>query len=75
MTLEDIKQTLMRCQNVSLSSLKEKKILIDLLVNTIYLNENGAMDIIFNYRQKEPQVPLSLLCSTTNLAWSTILRS
>ena len=71
MTLEDIKQTLMRCQNVSLSSLKEKKILIDLLVNTIYLNENGTIDIIFNYRQKEPQVPLSLLSSTTNLAWST----
>lgn len=39
----------------------EMKTLIDLLANTIYLNVYETIDIIFNYRLKEPQVPLSLL--------------
>ena len=72
MNVEDIKRTLRRCKGISLNSLKEKKILINLLVNSIVIQDNGTIDIFYNYREREPKVPLSCLSSTTSLNWSTI---
>ena len=72
MSIEDIKMVLRKCKNVSLKSLKEKKILINLMVNSVIMHEDGRLDVFYNYREREPKVPLSCLSSTTPLNWSTI---
>ena len=71
MPVEDIKFILTRCKNISLNSLEEKKMLIDLMVNTVVINDNGSIDIIYNYREREPKVPITFHSSTTPLTWST----
>ena len=55
MTVVDIKRTLRRCKGISLNSLKEKKILINLLVNSIVIQDNGTIDIFYNYQEREPK--------------------
>ena len=74
MSVEDIKRTLRRCKDISLNSLKEKKILINLLVNSIVIQDNGTIDIFYNYWEKEPKVPLSCISSTTSLDCSTKIK-
>lgn len=71
MSVEEIKWTLGRCRTVSLNSLKEKKILIDLMINSVVLNADGSIDIVFNYREREPHVPIPFRGSSTSLPWST----
>lgn len=71
MSIEDIKCTLSRCKTISLNSLKEKKILIDLMINSVILNNDGIIDIVFNYREREPHVSIPFHGSTKPLAWST----
>ena len=48
MSIDDIKLTLSRCRTISLNSLKEKKILIDLMINSVILNGDRSIDIVFN---------------------------
>ena len=74
MSVEDIKRTLRRCKGISFNSLKEKKILINLLVNSIVIQDNGTIDIFYNYREREPKVPLSCLSSTMSLNCSTTIK-
>ena len=71
MSIDDIKLTLSRCRTISLNSLKEKKILIDLMINSVILNDDGIIDIVFNYKEREPYVSIPFHGSTTTLAWST----
>lgn len=71
MPVEEIKAALLHCKGISLNSLKEKKMLIDLLINSVIIQEDGSIDVIFNYREKEPEVPLSFRSLTTPLTWST----
>ena len=74
MNIEDIKRTLRRCKDISLNSLKEKKILINLLVNSIVIQDNGTIDIFYNYQERELKVPLSCLSSTKSLNCSTTIK-
>lgn len=48
MSIDDIKLTLSRCRTISLNSLKEKKVLIDLMINSVILNGDRSIDIVFN---------------------------
>ena len=75
MIIDDIKLTLSRCRTISLNSLKEKKILIDLMINSVILNGDRSIDIVFNYREREPHVSIPFRSSTKTLAWSTILKA
>ena len=75
MPVEEIKAALLHCKGISLNSLKEKKMLIDLLINSVIIQEDGSIDVIFNYREKEPKVPFSFRSSTTPLTWSTIFNN
>ena len=74
MSVEDIKRALRRCKGISFNSLKEKKILINLLVNSIVIQDNGTIDIFYNYREREPKVPLSSLSSTMSLNYFTTIK-
>lgn len=71
LSIETIKFILARCKNISLNSLKEKKMLIDLMINSVIIQNDGTIDIIYNYREREPKVPLSFHSSTTPLTCST----
>lgn len=75
MSIDDIKLTLSRCRTISLNSLKEKKVLIDLMINSVILNGDRSIDIVFNYRESEPHVSIPFRSSTKTLAWSTILKA
>lgn len=61
MNVEDIKRILRKCKGIPLNSLKEKKILINLLVNSIVIQDNGTIDIFYNCREREPKVPFPAL--------------
>lgn len=51
-----------------------EKILIKLLVNSIVIQDNGTIDIFYNYQEREPKVPLSCHSSTTSLNCSTTIK-
>ncbi len=71
MSIEDLKRVITRCKNISLNSLEEKRMLIDLMVNSVIIQTDGTIDILYNYREKEPKAPFSFHSSTTPLTWST----
>lgn len=50
----------------------EKKMLIELLVNSVVISDGGTIDVYFNYRENEPILKVPDSCSTTDLPWTTI---
>ncbi|MCR4697817.1 MAG: hypothetical protein K5762_00475 [Bacilli bacterium] len=46
---------------------------IDLMINSVILNDDGIINIVFNYRERELHVSIPFHSSTTPLAWSTIV--
>ena len=73
MDIEDIKLLLSKCRNVIPETDKEKKMLIDLLVRSIVIKDDGDIDICYNFRESSPKPTISFPGSTTNLGWSAIL--
>ena len=71
MDIEDIKLILSKCRNVLPETDKEKKILIDLLIRSVVVRENGNIDVCYNFRDSNPKPGISLLSSTTSVGWST----
>ena len=73
MPTPEIKAYIERNRNVCLKAEAAKKNIIDLMVNSVTLREDGDIDICFNYREKEPKIKVPLAGSTTELTWSTIV--
>ena len=71
MDIEDIKLILSKCRNVRPETDKEKKILIDLLIRSVVVRENGNIDVCYNFRDSNPKPGIPLLSSTTSVGWST----
>lgn len=71
MEIEDIKLALDKYRNMTLKNDREKKLLIDLLINSVVIQEDGDIDVYFNYKEKEPKLRVPDECSPTYLDWST----
>jgi site-specific DNA recombinase len=70
MDIEDIKLILSKCRNVIPETDREKKMLLDLLIKSIVIKEDGDIDICYNFRETNPKPTISFLGSTTNFGWS-----
>lgn len=74
MNVEEYQKNPEKMQGHFLEQPEGEKILINLLVNSIMIQDNGTIDIFYNYREREPKVPLSRLSSTTSLNCSTTIK-
>lgn len=74
MNVEEYQKNPEKMQGHFLEQPEGEKILINLLVNSIVIQDNGTIDIFYNYWEKEPKVPLFCLSSTMSLNYSTTIK-